>query len=409
MHRRTWLKSTLAAAWGARWSRESLLSAMELDALREQKVVQLRGLRHRAPRPKFVGKNAHLDDHGDSVSDQILLIRTDAGIEGLGSGSLPIADARRILGQTVAELWTDGTGSTGGLGRVDHALFDLVGKILGKPAWSLLGGTGSEWLNIYDGSIYFNDLLPEHSGRGVARLLDEVDMGLEAGLRAFKIKVGRGFRWMEPKAGFERDVDVVRAIRKHVGPDVALMVDANNGFTVETAKQWLGEVGDCELTFVEEMFPEQVDDNRSFREFIRLNGWKTRVADGENARDVEHFDPFLKARVLDILQPDIRAFGLSLQWAMARRMAELDPDARLAPHNWGSLLGLPMQVTLGRGLPQVVWAEMDRASSELIDLSAYRFENGRMQAPNVPGCGIVLNEAALSGPSATHHWAVRLA
>ena len=69
---------------------------------------------------------------------------------------------------------------------------------MGVPSWSLIGDAGPEWVGVYDGSIYFADLIPEHAGRGVARILEEVDDGIERGHRAFKIKVGRGFKWMEP-------------------------------------------------------------------------------------------------------------------------------------------------------------------------------------------------------------------
>src|SRR5690606_40874617 len=53
-------------------------------------------------------------------------------------------------------------------------------------------------------------------------------------------------RWMDKEAGFRRDVEVVRAIRKRVGRDVKLMVDANNGFDLETTLRWLDELGRSE-------------------------------------------------------------------------------------------------------------------------------------------------------------------
>src|SRR5262249_6418951 len=159
-----------------------------------------------------------------------LRIATDQGIEGVGIGAATPAVARRLLGHSLGEYWKPGVGVISPLGRADHALFDLIGKALKVPAWKLLGGKGPEWVPVYDGSIYFSDLLPQHKARGVARLVEEVESGLERGHRAFKIKVGRGFKWMDKKEGFRRDVEVVRAIRKRVGKKVKLMVDANNGF-----------------------------------------------------------------------------------------------------------------------------------------------------------------------------------
>lgn len=372
--------------------------------LAEHRIARVRGFHYRAPRPKFVGKNSHLDDHGAEVHDDVVVLTTDSGVEGFGSGRLQREAAAALIGKPLDALWRGEAGSIGGLGRSDQALFDLVGKILDRPAWALMGGRGDEWTNVYDGSIYFNDLRDESAERGVGRLLDEVESGLEAGFRAFKIKVGRGFRWMEKDAGFRRDVEVVRRIRAQVGPDVALMVDANNGFTPDEARRWLSEVGDTRLTFVEEMFPEAVDDDRALREFLRERGWDTLVADGESADRPEHFTPYLDAGVLDVLQPDIRAFGLSLQWALARELEQRRSPARLAPHNWGSHLGGFMQLTLARACPEVIWVEIDRARSTLFDADGYDLRNGRMRAPRTPGCGLVLRATPSGDDAVTDVW-----
>src|SRR5205085_1894905 len=126
--------------------------------------------------------------------------------------------------------------------------------------------------------------------------------------------------WMEKEAGFRRDVEVVRAIRKLVGKDVKLMVDANNGFDPETTQRWLDAVGD-DLFWIEEPFPEQVEQDLRLNAYLRAKGWKTRLADGESAEDVGHFDDFIQHDALDVLQPDIRAFGLTRQWQLSRRIA----------------------------------------------------------------------------------------
>ena len=211
----------------------------------------------------------------------------------------------------------------------------MIGKALTVPAWKLLGGRGPEWVPVYDGSIYFNDLLPEFQARGVARLVEEVEMGLTAGHRAFKIKVGRGFKWMDAQDGFRRDVDVVQAIRKRVGKDVRLMVDANNGYDLANTLRWLDAVDD-ELFFVEEMFPEVVEQDLKLKDYLRRKGWTTQVADGESAREVGHFDQYIAQRALDVLQPDIRALGLTRQWELSRQ-----PSPPIRGSRWRRTIGGP--------------------------------------------------------------------
>src|SRR5262249_50696189 len=153
-------------------------------------------------------------------------------------------------------------------------------------------------------------------------------------------------KWMEKEAGVRRDVEVVQAIRKRVGKDVRLMIDANNGYDLDSACRFLDAVGD-ELFFVEGMFPEVGEQDLKLKASLRGKGWKTLVADGESAREVGHFDTFIENRAIDVLQPDIRAFGLTLQWELSRKIPA-DSGIALAPHNWGSFLGLPMQLVLAR-------------------------------------------------------------
>lgn len=380
-------------------------SARDLDRLREFRITKITGFRHVCPRPKLVGKNSHLDVHGDTTSEDVLRISTDQGLEGVGIGRAAPDVARQLIGQTLDSFWTPGVGATSPLGRSDHALYDLVGKALGVPSWKLFGGEGPEWVPVYDGSIYFADLLPQFSDRGVARIVQEVEQGLDRGHRAFKIKIGRGYKWMPRDDGFQRDLDVVRAIRSAVGPDVRLMVDANNGYTPDDALRWLDALGD-DLFFVEEMFEENPRDDLRLKEHLKSRGKSTLVADGESAREVSHFDELLKAHAIDVLQPDIRAFGLTLQWAMSRRIAELNPDARLAPHNWGSNLALPMMLVLARGIPNFLMAEQDTSTSDLFDDPAWEFRDGKIRVPDLPGCGLSLREDVFRSTYAPKAWVV---
>ncbi len=403
MNRRQFLAASASLASGAL---ATTIAAEEkkIDELKKFKITKITGFKHVCPRPKLVGKNSRLDVHGKQTSENILRIATDQGIEGIGIGTATQDNARKLLGHTLDEYWKPGVGAISPLDRADHALFDLVGKALNTPAWKLFGGKGPEWVPVYDGSIYFNDLLPEFQDKGVARLLEEVETSLKRGHRAFKIKVGRGAKWMEKDAGFKRDVEVVQSIRKLVGKEVKLMVDANNGFDLDGTKRWLDAVGD-DLFFIEEMFPEVVEQDLDLKAYIRKKGWKTLVADGENAREVNLFDPFIEKDALDVLQPDIRAFGLTRQWELSRKMAA-KPNIHLAPHNWGSHLGLHMQLVLARGIPNFLIAEEDPSTSDLFDTAAFQFKEGKMLVPDVAGFGLVLREKVFNENYSKEAWVV---
>jgi L-alanine-DL-glutamate epimerase-like enolase superfamily enzyme len=345
-------------------------------------------------RGKPIGRNARLLDHGQLTHDILLRIETDAGIEGIGpaNGGFSEKTARRMLGTDPLRYYDSGSELASPLGRRDTALWDLVGKLLGVPVWKLLGGRGPEWVPVYDGSFYFSDLDPAHAGRGISRILEEIDHSLASGHRSFKLKVGRGYRWMEPEAGLRRDVEVVRAARRHVGPDLRLVVDANDGYTPATARRFLEEA-DAGLLFVEELFPENVREDLALREWLRDRGWTTMIADGESIYHSRAYRPFIAARALDILQSNIHAFGLQKMAALSRAAAP--SGISLAPNNFGSFLGFYLEVVLGRGIPNLVLAEEDPSENEIMDVEGFEFRDGHRRAPDLPGCGWRVREGAL--------------
>src|SRR5262245_8004224 len=173
MDRRQFLQSAAGSALGATLVRAA--DPVRTDDLKRFKVTRITGFLHVCKRPRFVGKNAVRDVHGDTTSEDVVRIATDQGVEGIGIGRAAPDVARRLVGHGLDEYWRPGVGVVSPLGRADHALYDLVGKALNVPAWRLFGGHGPERVPVYDGGVYFNDLLPEHQGRGVARLLGEVE------------------------------------------------------------------------------------------------------------------------------------------------------------------------------------------------------------------------------------------
>jgi L-alanine-DL-glutamate epimerase-like enolase superfamily enzyme len=283
------------------------------------------------------------------------------------------------------------------LGRRTMVLWDLAGKLLHKPVYELLGGNGSRPVPVYDGSIYFADLLPQYAARWQDRFKEEIDMGLRAGHRAFKIKIGRGNKWMDRQAGDDRDVEVVQTIRRHAGDDVLLAVDANNGYDLAGAKRFLDRTGHCRLAFFEEPFPEQVELCRQLKQFLAERGCRTLLADGEGQHDWAAYQPFVDAQAIDILQGDMNAFGIEgilAEAAMAQPQGIL-----IAPHNWGSLLGFYQQLHVGLAVPNFYRAENDPLSTDVLIAEGYQIENGQCTVPDAPGFGLAIDEGKFANVS----------
>ena len=150
--------------------------ALSLRIVRVEKVV-LRG-----KRPRNIGHNARLPAHGPDLSDPVVRIHTDEGVIGVGWSRVDRAGAEQIIGRRIEELFRLPGGSTD-VGRdVDLVLWDLVARTMGKPLYQLLGARGSREVEMYDGSIYIDDLGASDE-EAVEIFRQEVETGQEHGYR----------------------------------------------------------------------------------------------------------------------------------------------------------------------------------------------------------------------------------
>ncbi|HEX5444142.1 MAG TPA: mandelate racemase/muconate lactonizing enzyme family protein [Pirellulales bacterium] len=387
MNRRSFL-----AASGAALCSQTLSAA---DAANDVRITRVVGFNLTSRRNKLAGKNARLDVHGDRGHDRMLRIETNAGVHGIGNCAVDQKMATELLGKNPLEfLHAAERRMNGPLGAGTMPLWDLAGKLLKKPVYKLLGGEGPERVPAYDGSIYFADLLPQYANRWAERFREEIDLGLKLGHRGFKIKVGRGFKWMPRDEGDRRDVEVVRLIRKHAGDDVLLGIDANNGYDLAGAKRLLDELGHENLAFAEELFPETVEQCLELKAFIHERGWRTLVADGETQHELATYLPFMKARAIDVFQGDMNHFGIDGILAEAEMCRP--HGGRVAPHNWGSLVGFYMELHVGRAIGNFYRAEHDPLTSDVIVAEGYQIEDGAASIPDLPGFGLTIDEAAFA-------------
>jgi L-alanine-DL-glutamate epimerase-like enolase superfamily enzyme len=369
-----------------------------LDVPRDLKITRIVSFDLTSRRPRLVGKNSHLGVHGDRSTDRMVRLFTNAGIEGIGNCR---ADEKALAGLLGANPFShyqpEGRRMTGPLGNGTMPLWDLIGKFTGKPVYELLGGEGPKRVPVYDGSIYFTDLLPEFSGNYLDRFKEEIEMGLLTGHRTFKVKIGRGYKWMETEAGYDRDVEVLAFIRKSFGPDVAVGVDSNNGYDLARTKRLLTDLPECDFAFLEEMFPEQIDECLELKRFIADHGWKTLVADGETEW-LDALKPFIEARAVDVFQGDMNWYGLEgilTEAAWAR-----EQGLQVAPHNWGSLVGFYMELHVGRAIRNFYMAEQDPLSNDVLIADGYTIKEGTGSVPDAPGFGLRVDEKKFASSDA---------
>jgi len=192
-------------------------------------------------------------------------------------------DGKSVLGKTVSQLLAQEATRINRL-TGSSAVWDLAGKTLGKPVYQLFGGSvPRQGVPVYDGSIYHEELLNRDQGSayrnpnapygrkpGWSDILKEaIDISRRLGHTFVKVKIGRGALHLSRDAGNLQDAAVLRLIREHTGADFGIGVDANNGYRLEDTIWLLREHGDVNLAFIEEMFPDDVQNQRRLLHRLR--------------------------------------------------------------------------------------------------------------------------------------------
>jgi len=397
LHRREFLLAS--GGWAAtailpRWTRAA-------EAQKDIKITRIVSFDLVGRRIKLAGKNSRLDVHGDQSTNRMIRLYTDAGVEGFGQCRGDEKALSPLLGRSLSDLFRPDEKAMAipeGIGTM--AFWDLLGKVNKRPVYALLADTGPRHVPTYDGSIYFADLLPQYADRWQDRFREEIDMGLKRGHRTFKVKIGRGAKWMPTEEGFERDKTVLKTIRQHAGPDVAIGVDMNNGYDLDRTQRLLSDLPDIDLAWIEEPFPEQVDQDLELKAFIKDHRRKTLLADGETQGQLEPYRPFMEARAIDVFQGDMNHFGMEgilKEAAMARGFG-----LQIAPHNWGSLIGFYAMLHVGCAVTNFYLAENDPLDTDVLIADGYTIKDGLATVPESPGFGLKIHEGRFAAAVKLH-------
>ena len=342
----------------------------------------------------------------DQRSTTLVKVTTDDGLVGWGEGAAAsLIDgllAPLLIGQDPmdrAGLWErmfhalyNGNNAVGlagsALSALDIALWDLAGKATGLPVCALLGGKVRDKVAVYATGLYYTE------GEFPDRLLDEARGYVAAGFKGMKTKVGG--------LSIAEDVARVRALRDAIGPDIHLMVDANEAYNATTAIRIGQQLAELDLVWFEE--PVNAQDLDAYLEVKAA--LPMAIAGGENLRTRYEFKPYLTRRAYDIVQPDIMHCGGITEMQRICAMANAC-GIQINPHVWGSPVMIAATLHLAATLPpcppahnaqpymQEPVMEFDRTPSTIREeLCAVPFdqEDSFVRVPTGPGLGIEVDE-----------------
>ncbi|WP_062214131.1 enolase C-terminal domain-like protein [Streptomyces sp. NBRC 109706] len=380
-------------------------------------------------------------------------VRTSAGAEGhglaftIGRGNEVQAEAVRalaplVVGLPVDELLADlgafsrrltGDGQLRWLGpakgvihmaaaAIDNAVWDLAGRLAGKPVWRLLAEMTPEQLVDLVDFRYLRDALTRDEALAILRAAEpgraeRTARLLESGYPAYttspgwlgytdeklvrlaKEAVAEGFTQIKLKVGADPEADLrrVRLAREAVGPDIRIAIDANQAWGVPEAIERLRPLAPHAPYWIEEpTSPDDILGHAAIRRAVA----PIRVATGEHCQNQVMFKQLLQAEAVDVLQIDAsRVAGVTENVAILLLAARF--GVPVCPHAGGVGLCEMVQHLAMFDYVAVSGSTEDRVIEYVDHLHEHftapvEVRAGRYTAPTTPGLGAELRPESVA-------------
>lgn len=247
------------------------------------------------------------------------------------------------------------------LSALDIALWDIAGKVAGKPLHALIGGNGRKTIPAYASLLRYMD---------ATQVAKHAALAVSEGFAAIKLH--------------ETDEAVVAAARAAVPMEVPLTLDVNCAWTPDEALAICGRLAAHQPHWIEEPVfpPEDFASQRRVREAIGVA-----IAAGENWCTELQFRHALDAGAVDIIQPSVIKVGGVTEFLKVLDLADAR-RVRVAPHSPyfgpGALATLHLLTRVG----EPAWFELYYLDAEAnLFGDALKATRGMMDMPTGPGLG----------------------
>ena len=282
------------------------------------------------------------------------------------------------------------------LAGLEQALWDLKGKVLGLPAWDMLGGKVRDRVRAY---AWIGGDRPHEIGEAARARREQ-------GFSAVKMNATAELDWIGTPRLFDEVIDRVRAAQAE-GMDVGL--DFHGRVHRPMAKQLAKVLEPLGLLFIEE--PLLSENPEGLAQIAQLTS--TPIALGERLYTRWDFKPFFESGAVDIVQPDLSHAGGILECRKIAAMAEAY-DIAVAPHCPLGPLALAACLQLAGCTPNVAIQEISLGIHYNVgaDLFSYCADDaplkpvdGYLAIPTAPGLGVTIKEEAVrEAHRERHRW-----
>ena len=252
---------------------------------------------------------------------------------------------------------------------IDCALHDLNARALNIPLYQLFGGKVRDYVPI----------LRILSIKTPAEMAAQAKKLCDAGYRYLKIKL---------EGEVDEDVDRVRAIRREVGGEVRLTVDANQSYSVEDAIEALTAMAEFGIDIAEQ--PVAAADHEGLKRVT--DSVPVTVEADESASSVARVFELVRERAVDAVSLKIPKLGGLINTLAAARICEAGGVEYRMGAAVGSRLLSAQAMHLAATLPGIAYAcelgEFDRLKDDPFE--GIEIENGRLKLPEGVGSGVSL-------------------
>jgi L-alanine-DL-glutamate epimerase-like enolase superfamily enzyme len=299
------------------------------------------------------------------------------------AGDITVAEAWEKMR---AHAWWYGEGGIAcfAYSALDIALWDITGKVQGKPVHELVGGKQHATLPAY-ACNHVNKATREEN---VAEVVGFKEQGFPG------CKLGFAKRGLSDigKAGPDNDVAFVRELRSALGSGFDLVVDIGNGmrWDLETGIETTRRLAEFNIGWIEEPFyPTRIDDYRALKQAVAVP-----IGTGEREFTISDYRNLIATGTVDVVGVDpARAEGIT----GFRSIDALCGTAGLTinAHAWSTAILTAAALHLSIASPNARLLELKpfpvSVQTDLVDRPIWHRE-GVVQAPTGPGLGIEVNE-----------------
>ncbi|MBM3959390.1 MAG: mandelate racemase/muconate lactonizing enzyme family protein [SAR202 cluster bacterium] len=345
-------------------------------------------------------------------------VSTDEGITGWGEVTSTFPAANRTVCSTITHLSSVLVGedptkierlwhkafrvftymgsrgaSTHAISGIDIALWDILGKSLGKPIHALLGGAVRDSVDLYT-----------HPGRYTTPKEAAAEAKLIKDSGHMALKMDPFPQMPEEKDGYlsgkmtgeaeDRAAETIAAVRAVVGPHIEILIDAHGRFDVPTAIRLANRLAEYKIGWFEEPVP--VESYHALRQV--KNQLKVPISVGERIHTRWEFIPIFENELADYVMPDVTWTGGISELKKISTMAEAY-YVPVSPHDASGPINVLAGAHVMMTVPNFYRLETSRYKLDAYDVfidEPLNIRSGKLIMPERPGLGIEMNREYLA-------------